>query len=494
MAPSEVKPEERGDDANGGKLDPGFGPDFEETTKKTQEEIENLRRKGEIADTRRGLTIMLEFIKDEIGKYNENIKKRLKPNKAKLAMQYQGKMVDFMLKKGGLDLMKEHLSDEAGGGFEEIQKDIRDSMKNDPKSPFTKEDLDLFNKKSPESKAYAEYAKSVKGTAFETLGNLIEDLNKKTSELNLKSIEGMNFSDALRSLKEQMGSIEDFSDAMEKKYGKKFIDNMYKNFLDSLKKGDIGETNPGDKPKNLGNLKKALKAILILAIIGTSIELLVSFLIAYAEEHSGCQIITCNQDEMPESNPVKCWGNTKTVNVFFPNSNYTNFNSAQCVCADPVGTKTTTVYSNCEPSCSDTACESGDGDIKKKGDYCSTPIPIDCGNPPCSKDWKTFTTPYIYYYWGIMTPFDALGNIASGVANGASKGFKWLEKFLIIGGIVIGCIVLLLAIMFYFKNKKSLSVKYPKAPSIPKEGIEMTNVFGNLSRYRNYGYMGKCLA
>ena len=266
----------------------------------------------------------------------------------------------------------------------------------------------------------------------------------------------MNFSDALRSLKEQMGSIEDFSDAMEKKYGKKFIDNMYKNFLDSLKKGDISETNPGDKPKNLGNLKKALKAILILAIIGTSIELLVSFLIAYAEEHSGCQRITCNQDEMPESNPVKCFGKSSKPNVFYPSSNYINFNSSQCVCADPVGTKTdpNSLYSNCENKCTKTACQSGDGHKKKEGDYCSTPIPIDCGNPPCSKDWKTFTTPYIYYYWGIMTPFDALGNIASGVGNGAGQGFKWLEKLLIIGGIVVGCIVLLLIIMYYFKNGK----------------------------------------
>ena len=55
-------------------------------------------------------------------------------------------------------------------------------------------------------------------------------------------------------------------------------------------------------------LKKSLKWLILLLLMGGSLLLFAKWLVSYSEEHSGCQLISMEVNEMPVSTPYKCWG------------------------------------------------------------------------------------------------------------------------------------------------------------------------------------------
>ena len=61
---------------------------------------------------------------------------------------------------------------------------------------------------------------------------------------------------------------------------------------------------------------------------------------------------------------------------------------------------------------------------------------------------KKFIAPYQYYYWGVMTPLDSLGNMGNGIVNGAHNTFKWLVDLIIKIAIWLGAIIGVLLVLW----------------------------------------------
>lgn len=251
-------------------------------------------------------------------------------------------------------------------------------------------------------------------------------------------------------------------------------------------------------PSLWDSIKKNLKWILfILMAIGAGI-VGVEALIAYAEFHSGCQFITCDKGELPVSNKVWCFGGQnykdgipQSYNVFKASQDKLyDYNSAQCACASTLDAKV--------KDCNGSDKEQGSGGEPNEGcceNHSSEEYPsvlAAASSTKCNGD-VSIGPPYGFYYWGIMSPLDAAGNVANGAQNYTQHGLKWLVNLLIIVGVVVGVIILLLIIYQYFKNKHpAQAIKVETGSAISKFGNSL--YFGNLSRYSNYAYMGRCAA
>jgi hypothetical protein len=112
-------------------------------------------------------------------------------------------------------------------------------------------------------------------------------------------------------------------------------------------------------------------------------------------------------------------------------------------------------------------------------------------------------TPVNFYEIKIYGPWDVLVDLANDAADSAHDIFDWIKQLLIWGGIgfaiIIG-ILIIYKVVEHFLNKSSESVPTinlkttpgTQITKIPKVSFGDRNILGNLSKYRNYGYMGRC--
>lgn len=382
-------------------------------------------------------------------------------------------------------LVSEWFSDvfSSSGNFKKLTNFFKDPKNQPPDA--------LIDETTPQAEAVKKYAKIKGKSMMKVMEGSIKDLTKKIQKAGFKMAEGDSPANMLADFMKLHGDLKDIDKFTEEHVTpdaeKTFKDNLLKKYINDIKSGKIGEV---EKPSFTDSLKKSLKWLVLLLLMGGSLILFAKFLIAYSESHSGCQLISAKVNEMPVSTPYKCWANGgpgSDINVLNPGNSITNYNSAQCICG-----KSSKVESGCEISCSNTACSGSNAE------NCATPHPMDCGAPECRG--KKFTTPYSFYYWGIMTPIDSLGNMGNGIVNGAHNALKWLIDLIIKFAIAIGVLIVLGIIYFVLKmvlSKKSVT----SAPSAPSATSAPSTVkfgnrgyLGNLSKYSNYGYMGRCAA
>lgn len=383
------------------------------------------------------------------------------------------------------DIMKkivDTLDPSKGGDPEAFKKAIEDANEKQKKplpGNLTPEEVEKFNK----------YNRDI-------LQDSLDKINKTSEQIKelLKKypIEAMKDPTDSNTFKRNVENINKIADEMNYKELEK---NAKDRKLDKIKKDGIDPAK--DKPSWTDSIKKNLKwLLLLLGVLGAGI-VGIQALIIYAEFHSGCQYIKCDKDELPVSTKIWCFGSQKydedgipkSYDVFLPgNDNLYDYNSAQCMCASPL----TATVKDCSGSEIEQGKKAPNQDCCKNNSANEYPSVLAANNPSCNGDIN-IGAPYAYYYWGIMSPLDAAGNIGNGVQNYTQHGFKWLVKLLVIVGVVVGVIILLLIIYQYFKNKHpAQAIKIETGSAISKFGN--SSYFGNLSRYSNYAYMGRCAA
>lgn len=281
--------------------------------------------------------------------------------------------------------------------------------------------------------------------------------------------------------------MKDNPDLFSEKNMEDLNDKFLKNALDKWLK-DSKEGKQVEKEKTTRNsFKDALKFLLALTSIGIAIGL-IYFLFLYAEEHSGCQLITCNENQLPYSQSIVC-ASSDQATVFNPKAGIVDFNNVQCQCQKQSQSELYYLTDASDKCANDVVNKSSDIEICTKCESCSEPNPWIkfFGNPPC-KNTDTFNPPYSYYSWSIMSPFDALGNLGNGIVNGTTDAlgdlFKLLTKLAIALGIIFG-ILLVLFIIYKIVSHRGQS----KTIDIEMNGKQVANSFGRL---RNYAYAGRC--
>jgi len=279
-----------------------------------------------------------------------------------------------------------------------------------------------------------------------------------------------------------------FSEKNMEDLNDKFLKNALDKWLKDSKEGKQVEK----KNTTRNSFKDALKFLLALISIGTAIGL-IYFLFLYAEEHSGCQLITCNENQLPYSQSIVC-ASSDQATVFNPNNGIIDFNNVQCQCQKQSQSKLYYLTDACDTCTNDTVNKKKSADIKKTCNTCEScgepnPWIQFFGNPPC-KNTDTFNPPYSYYRWSIMSPFDALGNLGNGIVNGTGTALGgWINliiKLAIALGIIFG-ILLVLFIIYKIVSHRGQS----KTIDIEMNGKQVANSFGRL---RNYAYAGRCNA
>lgn len=458
--PDTERPYDPNEGDRGNEDHAGVDPSEEQKNKNAaSEEIRKIFETDKTANLEKAMQSILKNVKQILELQKNDIRKVFKndPLKAQHAVDWMEKFHTELSMQDGYKNLKKSLSENG-------------NPEADFKSLFSDDDT---------SSAIKEYA-NIKGKSMlKVMDKSINDINGKIKKAGFKIPDGTTWAELFDSLNNQLDNIDSFTDEHATvDADKRFKDNQFKELLDQIKKGNIEEA--GNKPTWRDGLKKSLKWLIILLLSASSITLFTLFLISYCENHSGCQLITCNENELPVSTPYKCWGTggAKNYNIFDPHNSYINFNLGQCKCTDPPGQKKQDVSNNCETKCSEIACAS-----PGKGDNCISPHPIDCNYPACTENWDNFNAPYKYYYWGVMTPFDALGNMGNGIVNGSKNALGYFIKLLINLGITIGIIMAVLFILWIIYK----FVENRKPPETVK--IETTG-FG---KYSNYAYKGRCV-
>ena len=369
----------------------------------------------------------------------------------------------------------------------EVFKEYLNSKESDPSlpDPLKKEDIERFNKYNSDS-------------LQETLNKLSESSEQLKKLLKKYPIKEMT---DFRDLDTYNKNIENINKIIEEMDFKELEENAKSAEIERINKDGIEAAK--NKPTWKDSIKKNLKWLLMLLGAITAGVFAVEALISYAQFHSGCQFIECKKDELPVSNKVWCSGTQnldedgvpQTYDIFTSsNDNLFDYNSSQCACAPSLTDKVKDCNQSLveqgfggRPNPPDQACCTYNSGLE---DYPS--VLAASSSKKCYGD-ANVGPPYGYYYWGIMTPLDAAGNIGNGVNNYVYQGAKWLVKLLVIVGVVVGVIILLLIIYQYFKNKHpAQAIKVETGSAISKFGN--SSYFGNLSRYSNYAYMGRCAA
>ena len=259
--------------------------------------------------------------------------------------------------------------------------------------------------------------------------------------------------------------------------------NQLDSLLDRMNKGDLDPTDASSKKANTGStLKDIIKWLTLLTLIGGSIGLFTWWLFLYAINHSGCQKMIAPKDKMPVSSKVICYNSGQSINIFNPNGGNVEYTSTQCSC-DPKP-KSKSEIGNV--SCKEQNCSANE-DIR--------PWNCNSANPVCIG--AIGDDEYKIYFFGIMTPFDALGNMGNGVVNGVgSAASQWLNILLkFLTPVFIGIVILLVLWIIYkvgANRKPAETLKIETPSTVTKFGNR--GYLGNLSKYSNYAFMGRCVA
>jgi molecular chaperone GrpE (heat shock protein) len=229
------------------------------------------------------------------------------------------------------------------------------------------------------------------------------------------------------------------------------------------------------------SFKDFLRLIALLVQIG-GLGFFAWFIVYNATVHSGCQKISCDKDDtFPVATPVLCFGGGTGVPPFNGAIGYT---SDACTCNSTSGS------SECSPNnCKD---ETIRDNLRPWLNGCSPGTEDKCLNE------DQLTCPFVKYRYQVFDPAGALLNTAAAAADGANKeGGDFLDGLIKLAkwiGIIIGVLLVLYIIYKVVSNRgSSETLKIVSAP--PATGTSVSKFgryLGDLSRYSNYGLMGRC--
>ena len=320
----------------------------------------------------------------------------------------------------------------------------------------------------------------MRGDMKKLLPDILKNISEKFEILKPTDLDTEN---GRNSLAKTLNDIDKFADENAKDKQNEFMKNQLDSLLDRMNKGDLDPTDDGSKKANTGStLKDTIKWLTLLTLIGGSIGLFTWWLFLYATEHSGCQLMIAAKEKMPVSSKVICYNSGQSVNIFNPNGGNSEYSSTQCSC-DPKP-KSKSEIGNV--SCKKQNCSANE-DIR--------PWNCNSANPECNG--AIGDNEYIIYFFGIMTPFDGLVNMGDDLVNGVgSAASQWLNILLkFLTPVFIGIVILLVLWIIYkvVANRKPAETLKIKTPStVTKFGNR--GYLGNLSKYSNYAYMGRCVA
>jgi len=220
---------------------------------------------------------------------------------------------------------------------------------------------------------------------------------------------------------------------------------------------------------------KVILALIFLAEFGSALGFLVYLLQQYAGAHTGCMKFKYNSstDSYIYSTKIFC------------DNNKTTFPPLMCYCAkDPKHHKSILT-------------------CNKRNTSAYEPAPNQTPTYPDCKGGESSIDNYLYYSYQVMDPASAGLDIAQKAAGIVDKGIGELLKMIIHAAIVIGIILgVLLVLWIIYKvvaNRKPAEthkIETGSATSAPSTLAKFGNrgYLGNLSKYSNYAYMGRCVA
>jgi hypothetical protein len=270
----------------------------------------------------------------------------------------------------------------------------------------------------------------------------------------------------------------------------KNIDRLLKNLGDDWDKqrdkdnamsGDPSKV--GGNPKTKTRLEMIYKIMSLLSVLGLGIFAFVT-LEQYCANHTGCLKIQYSGSGATQNNIYPCNSKNST------NPNKSVYLPAQCYCSQ--FTKADNPSSGCECGAAH-ACSSGEeppwikftADNTAAGNEVCSPNPD--GSPPT--DGGAWT----YYSYQTMTPIDAALDIGGKTLQLGSDLLKIIIHAAIVIGIILGVLLVLWIIYKVVANRKPAETLKIETPStVSKFGNR--GYLGNLSKYSNYAFMGRCVA
>lgn len=338
---------------------------------------------------------------------------------------------------------------------------------------FKKFEKDFGGKKPKAAKELQRVKNAAQKQMLESFKKLVPDLlerfDKTFKEMKF-TVDDLGDTEKMDDIARRLDDFAEQTAGETTEAAEQFKKNLIENLKEKMDNGELSNTSG----ESSWSFKDLMKGLATLMLIGGSIGLFFWFTVLYAEEHSGCQLIDAESGYIPVSTKVVCFNSGKKLNIFNPNGGNVEYSSTQCSCNS----------SSLKVTCNKKECSSND-EIRPW--ICNT------GNPHC--EGNLGDDQYKLYYWGMMTPLDALGNMGTNFANGASKtmGHIWdeIKKAAIVIGIVLGVLLVLWIIYKVVANRKPAETLKIETPStVTKFGNR--GYLGNLSKYNNYAYMGRC--
>ena len=271
----------------------------------------------------------------------------------------------------------------------------------------------------------------------------------------------------------------------------KNIDRLLKNLGDDWDKqrdkdnamsGDPSKV--GGNPKTKTRLEMIYKIMSLLSVLGLGIFAFVT-LEQYCANHTGCLKIQYSGSGATQNNIYPCNSKNST------NPNKSVYLPSQCFCSQ--FNKAPNFSSGCECGAAD-KCNSGDepkwtkftADNTAAGNQVCSPNPD--GSPPDpGKAWT-------YYSYQTMTPIDAALDIGGKTLQLGSDLLKMIIHAAIVIGIILGVLLVLWIIYKVVANRKPAETLKIETGSSTLSKFGNRGYLGNLSKYSNYAYMGRCVA
>ena len=239
----------------------------------------------------------------------------------------------------------------------------------------------------------------------------------------------------------------------------------------------------GGEPKTKTRLETIYKIMKLLSVIGLGIFAYIT-IEQYCANHTGCLKVMYSGSGATQNNIYYC--NSKNSKE----SGKTVYLPAQCFCSQLAENDTKAIH-GCE--CGEaSACESGSenwtkftADNIKQGNVACCPLD---GQPPKhGGEW-------IYYSYETMTPIDAALDIAGKSLQLGSDLIKMIIHAAIVIGIILGVLLVLWIIYKVVANRKPAETLKIETGSSTVSKFGNRGYLGNLSKYSNYAYMGRCVA
>ena len=353
----------------------------------------------------------------------------------------------------------------------------------------------IFKLGGPEDKSFANWAREVLGKGPKLKFDKVLKDKLGSQKYNELKTHVKDMQDAVKSSEnnyDNTSSKWNSDDRAKFEKASKNIDRLLKDLGDEWDKqrdkdnamsGDASKE--GGKPKTKTRLEMIYKIMSLLSVLGLSIFAYVT-LEQYCANHTGCLKVQYSGSGTTQNNIHYCNSSNSK------NKNKTVYLPSQCYCSQ--FKKAAKPSSGCE--CGEAnACSSGEEPPWTKftaDNTASKNIPCN----PADGSTPSGDTAFIYYSYQTMTPIDGALDIASKTLQLGSDLPQIIIHAAIVIGIILGVLLVLWIIYKVVANRKSsetLKIQTVGAPStITKFGNR--GYIGNLSRYSNYAYMGRCPA